>query len=599
LSSDGFRPRRVRTLLFGATILAATAALGDMVAKLVENGWSFDLFEFPAIALLIIAALASNASRNSTETALAEAIATREELRRSEGDLRMAQELTQTGMWEVDLVAGTARWTSGMWDLLGLESGSVEPTFERFLDVVHPDDRDRVRVAVSSAIDGRHEYESEYRICLTDGSIRWLFGRGSPTYATDGTSTGMVGITLEVTHRHEADVERESLEAQLRQAQKMEAVGQLAGGIAHDFNNLLLALRGYGELALRAIARGDDPTDEVQEMLAASERAKALTSQLLAFSRRQLLQPQIVDLSDVVVEMDKLLTSMIGDDVELETVTCDTPALVYADPSQLEQVVANLAINARDAMPHGGRLRLEVSAADVAWQNGGMAPGAYALLTVTDTGCGMDAETSAHVFEPFFTTKKGVGTGLGLSTVHGIVTQSGGHILIYSEPEHGTAFKIYLPLASASGVKHPSKRQPAVSSGSGERILLVDDDPAVRAIVSQLLTDRGYAVSTASDGDEAGAIAETTNVDLLLTDIVMRGMSGRETADRLRVLRPGLAVLYMSGYTDDAIVRRGLLRRGTAFIQKPFSSEELARKVRETIEGNAASNDLTAVSSPG
>ena len=505
-------------------------------------------------------------------------------LRESEERLRLALELTQIGTWDDDVATGKGTWSRGLCDIFGVDPEG-DHGFDAFASHLHPDDRDRVTGTLAKFYAAGGEYEIEdYQICRDDGEVRSIYVRGNVLTDEAGTPVRAVGVALDVTDRRRSQAERSALEEQLRTAQKMEAVGQLAGGIAHDFNNLLLALRGYGEVALRALARGEDAQEEVEEMLASAERAAALTRQLLAFSRRQILQPQVVDLNSVISELEKLLARLIGEDVEVTTVPAPEPTCVYADHGQLEQVIANLALNARDAMPDGGTLTIEVAAVDVG--AGGhlpLEPGRYAVLSVSDTGCGMDPETAAQIFEPFFTTKDGLGTGLGLSTVHGIVQQSGGHVYVYSEPGVGTTFKIYLSLVEDSPRPKPIP-QPA-PEGAGETILLVEDDAAVRTFVRQMLLEQGYNVLTAEGGEEAIELAGAQEgIDLVLTDVVMRGLNGRETVERLRETEPDIAVLYMSGYTDDAVLRRGVIERGTAFLQKPFGSDDLARKVRQVLD---------------
>jgi two-component system cell cycle sensor histidine kinase/response regulator CckA len=564
----------------------------------------WEALELPALVVLTSLATYAFISRRSKHRALDVASTTREglakdnenrqtierELSETEQHLELTQELTQTGLFEIDWVTGEGIWSAGAWGLFGIERESTDATFELFTSCVHPDDRDEAVQAFEQAVENRSDFECEFRVCHPDGAVRWLFARGKGVYDADGKPHRLSGVALDVTARHEADEERARLEHQLRQAQKMEAIGQLAGGIAHDFNNLLLALRGYGELALRATGRGEDASEEVAEMLAAADRATTLTRQLLAFSRRQMLQPRIVDLNQIVSEMQKLLVGMIGDEITLEVSGREDPVWVNADSGQLEQVIANMAVNARDAMPDGGLLRLDASTVDLDWHSATVEPGRYALLSVSDTGNGMDSETASQIFEPFFTTKEGVGTGLGLATVHGIIKQSGGHVWVYSDPGQGTTFKIYLPLVEEEAVLPADPIEPVV--GGAETVLLVEDDADVRAIVSLMLKERGYGVVTAADGDEAVSVASRQDgFELLLTDVVMLGMSGRETAERVRELQPHLAVLYMSGYTDDTVVHRGVLNAGTAFIQKPFSSDELARKVRAVLDPSVSVAD--------
>jgi len=380
------------------------------------------------------------------------------------------------------------------------------------------------------------------------------------------------------------------LEEQFRQSQKMEAVGQLAGGIAHDFNNLLTAILGNTQLLLRELPPGDSKRGDVEEIRKASERAASLTRQLLAYSRRQMLQPVVLDLNVVVAEMDKLLRRLIGEHIALVTVLAPDLGRVKADPNQLEQVIVNLAVNARDAMPEGGKLTIETANVDLdegfAQAHLGSVPGAYAMLAVTDTGSGMDATVRAHLFEPFFTTKEvGKGTGLGLATVYGIVKQSDGYISVYSEPGHGSSFKIYLPRVAtpAGAAAGPQKGGPARGT---ETVLVVEDEPAVLSLSRRALEAQGYVVLAASDAAAALRVVERHGgmIHLLLTDVVMPGLSGRELADQLAGQRPGIRVLYMSGYPGDAVVQHGTLPTGSAFLQKPFSPDGLARKVRDVLD---------------
>ena len=393
--------------------------------------------------------------------------------------------------------------------------------------------------------------------------------------------------------------EQRHLEEQFRQAQKMEAVGQLAGGIAHDFNNLLTAILGNTQLLLRDLPPGGAMHADVEEIRKASERAAALTRQLLAYSRRQMLQPESLDLNVVVADMDRMLRRLIGEHIELATVLAPELGRVRADPSQLEQVMVNLVVNARDAMPEGGKLTIETANVELdeayAREHLGAVAGAYVRLAVTDTGTGMDASVRAHLFEPFFTTKEvGKGTGLGLATVYGIVKQSGGYVSVYTEPGHGSSFKVYLP-RTASPASPASAAAPASSSTTSPRppaargsetILIVEDDPAVLALSSRALEAQGYTVLAAADGTAALRVVERHGgpIHLLLTDLVMPGMSGRDLAAHLAARRAGIRVLYMSGYPGDAVVHRGALAPGSAFLQKPFAPDGLARKVRDVLD---------------
>ena len=378
----------------------------------------------------------------------------------------------------------------------------------------------------------------------------------------------VLAIAHDATKEAGAEAERKALEQRLQQAEKMEAIGQLAGGIAHDFNNLLLAIRGYGELAAREIQMNDLGTAErdIQEVLLAAERAADLTRQLLAFGRRQVLLPELLDLNDLICDTARLLGPLLDAPIELLVLPADETVLVCADRGQLTQVVTNLAINARDAMPDGGTLTIGAAAA-----------GTEAELTVTDTGSGMSSETVAHIFEPFFTTKAGTGTGMGLATVQGIVDQSGGSIAVETQPDRGTCFTIRLPLIRAEPASDDEETAAADDSVHAGTVLLIEDTPIVRAVVRAFLEADGYSILEAERGEDALALARAHDgaIDVALTDIVLPGIDGRRAADELRADRPGLKVLYMSGYTNDSELLAGRLPARTAFIQKPFTGAEL------------------------
>ncbi len=378
---------------------------------------------------------------------------------------------------------------------------------------------------------------------------------------------------------------------QLRQAQKMEAVGRLAGGVAHDFNNLLTAITGYSDLLMSDLAEGDPMRGDLEQVKHAADRAASLTRQLLAFSRRQVLQPRVLDLNAVVGSVDKMLRRLIGEDIDLLTVPAPALGWVKADPGQLEQILMNLAVNARDAMPQGGKLTIETANVELdgayVRQHAAVQPGPYVMLAVSDTGCGMDAETRSHLFEPFFTTKEvGKGTGLGLATVYGIVTQSGGTVSVYSEPGRGTTFKLYLPRVEDAAGRPVPAGLPAPPVKGSETILVVEDEKAVRSLACEVLKRNGYTVLEARHGDEALAVSDRHEgrIALMLTDMVMPGKRGPDVARQLAAVRPDMKVLYMSGYADSGIVHQGVLDAGTAFLAKPFTPTALARKVREVLD---------------
>ena len=413
--------------------------------------------------------------------------------------------------------------------------------------------------------------------------MRWIQNRGFPVRDDQGRVILFTGVATDIT-------EHKALEGQLLQAQKMEAVGRLAGGVAHDFNNLLMAITGYGEL-MRAKVLKDDPLyGYLENILKAGDRAAALTQQLLTFSRQKIVHPQVIDLNRVVLDLEPMLRRLIGEDLDLEVVTDRRLGAVKADPGQMGQIIMNLVVNARDAMPQGGRLTLKTAPVDFTVgchsRFGLTPPGAYVMLEVEDTGVGMDEATQAHVFEPFFTTKEpGKGTGLGLSTVYGIVKQSGGYLDLDSEPGAGSTFTIYLPRLEAI-VEPPKAKIPLTASFRGEEtVLLVEDEDVLRGLLAKFLRLYGYTVLEARHGGEALLTCERHPgpIHLMVTDVVMPQMSGRELADRLTPLRPEMKVLYMSGYTEDALVQHGVADLSVAFLQKPFRPIELARRVHAVL----------------
>ena len=384
--------------------------------------------------------------------------------------------------------------------------------------------------------------------------------------------------------------EHKRLEAQFLQAQKMEAIGVLAGGVAHDFNNLLNVINGYSELVLEDLAQDNPMRRDIEQVREAGQRAATLTSQLLAFSRKQILQSEILDLNSVIADMSSMLRRLIGEDIEFVSITQPGLGLINGDPGSIQQIVMNLAVNARDAMSQGGKLTIETGNVDLDQDYLHRRPmakaGPYVMLAISDNGIGMDAATQAQIFEPFFTTKeKGKGTGLGLSTVYGIVKQSNGFIWVYSEPGKGTTFKIYFPRASGEISELTGESKLEHRSRGSETVLVVEDEESVRALACRILRERGYVVIEAADGIEALRLAENHagQLHLILTDIVMPGMSGKNLVSNLETARPGIKSLYMSGYTEGTIVHQGVLDSNVAFIQKPFTSKDLVRKVREVI----------------
>lgn len=420
----------------------------------------------------------------------------------------------------------------------------------------------------------RHKDGTPVRVSLSAALMRDRQGRPS----------GAMTLVADVT-------ERRNLEDQLRQSQKLEAVGRLAGGLAHDFNNILTAIAGFAELTLLKLPAADPLARNVEEILTAANQASALTRQLMAFSRKQVLEPRVLDLNAVITGLEPMLRRLIGEDVDLITRLEPDLGAIRADPNHVEQIILNLAINAREAMPEGGRLMIDTTDVDLdeayTRVHVGARPGPHVMLAVSDTGFGMDAETQAHIFEPFFTTKeRGRGSGLGLSTVYGIVKQTGGSIRVYSEPSRGTTFRLYFPRIRGKIEAIPRIEVDETPPTGTETVLLVEDDAMVRRVTREMLEGAGYTVIEAREGQEALEMVRTHTgvIDLMITDVVMPRMSGRETADRLTALRPTMKILYVSGYTDDAIVHHGLLEPGLAFLQKPFSRIVLTRKVREVLD---------------
>jgi two-component system cell cycle sensor histidine kinase/response regulator CckA len=453
---------------------------------------------------------------------------------------------------------------------------------------IHADDRQAVVDAANDARRTGMGRTVQYRIRHKDGRWLTLESTASVVRNRDGEVEKLVVVNRDIT-------ERKQLEEQLYRSQKLEAIGRLSGGVAHDFNNLLGLMIGYSE-ALQDRIPPDDPYREaVDEIQNAGKRAAALTQQLLAFSRKQVLEPRILNLNTIIQDVEKMLRRLLGEDIEMQLVLAPDTCSVKADRSQIEQVILNLVVNARDAMPDGGKLIIETGNWELdrstVLRHPYVIPGPYAMLKVTDTGCGMDAALQSHIFEPFFTTKeKGKGTGLGLATAYGVIKQSGGYIWVDSEVGKGTTFRIYLPQVSAVAEAAPEvKAAPKVAS-ERRTILIVEDERSLRKLTRKTLSDAGHNVFEAGDASEALEVSRKTKdtIDLLLTDVIMPGMSGKKLADVLIAERPGIGVLYMSGYTDGEIATHGILDEGTAILRKPFTRDELMRRVEDALTALAA-----------
>jgi PAS domain S-box-containing protein len=505
----------------------------------------------------------------------------------SEERMRFALDASGVGVWEANVTTNVAYWSETNEVMHGLAPGTFGRTVQAFVDCIHPDDRERVLRAIEEAKRAGTATEYQYRTISRDGTERWITSTAQFFYDEAGDPVRGTGVTADIT-------ERRLLEDQLRQAQKMEAVGQVAGGVAHDFNNMLTAILGNAELVLSDLPVDDTHRDNIEEIRSAGQRAAALTQQLLAFSRKQILTTRVIHLGGVVAGIIPLLRRLIGENIDLRAIAWNR-GHVKADRLQLEQVLMNLAVNARDAMPDGGRLTIET--ADVvldqayAREYPYVNPGPYVVLTVSDTGDGMDAATRKRVFEPFFTTKPtGKGTGLGLATVYGIAKQSGGHIHVYSERGRGTTFKVYLPRTDeVDAVRQPASDDHRPLGGNGT-ILLVEDEDVVRKFAHRVLESFGYTVHASAGPQQAieFANARAETIDLIVTDVVLPGMNGRAMATLLMQHHPESKVLYISGYADQAIVHHGVLDEGTCFLPKPFTAEALARSVRGVLQPQPA-----------
>ncbi len=520
-------------------------------------------------------------SSGTDVTARTEAIAG---LAATEERMQFALKNANVGIWDVDSADGVLHWSDTLEAQYGLAPGTFPGTFAAFIEGVHPEDRQDVLDTITEAARSGGDFSFHHRALHADGSIRWLHGAGHYQLDDSGKPLRGVGISQDIT-------ERRTLERQYQQSQKMEAVGRLAAGVAHDFNNLLTVITGFAEFVAASLPE-KQAADDVAEIIKAADRAAALTQQLLAFSRQQVLHTAPVDLNELVTGMTGMITRLIGADVsvklDLQPGLC--PAL--ADRGQIEQVLMNLVVNARDAMPDGGSILIETRNAELEnspFHEELITSGAYAMLAVTDTGIGMSKETQKRLFEPFYTTKKvGDGTGLGLSTSYGIVKQSNGHIWVYSEPGTGTTFKVYLPYSPDVQVAAAKLAPPARPELVTETLLLVEDEASVRDLTSRILREAGYRVLVAANGADARSLFERNRgfVDLVLTDVVMPGMGGPELLTHLHAENPELPVLYMSGYTEQKVAVRAGLNRGIAFLPKPFTSAELLRSVRGALAGH-------------
>jgi PAS domain S-box-containing protein len=522
--------------------------------------------------------------RENNERRLAE-----EQLRRSQGQLAQAQQVARLGSWEWSLTGNQVTWSEETKRLYGRDPGETGLPMEKCLERIHPEDLARVQKTMADSLKTGEPFICVHRVVLPDGTARILQGRGEILNDAEGKPVKMFGIVQDITDAKRAEEALQRSEEQLRQSQKMEAVGRLAGGVAHDFNNLLTVISGYCSLSLQIMRETDPLKKHIEEIQKAADRAGSLTGQLLAFSRKQVLQPRVLQLGQVVRGMEKMLRRLIGEDIEFSTQIDNTVGYVKVDPGQIEQVILNLAVNARDAMPRGGKLSINISNVTLDqksdYRNRTLETGDYVMVSISDSGMGMSEDVKKHLFEPFFTTKGlGKGTGLGLATCYGIVTQSGGDIRVYSEMNSGTTFKIYLPRTDAQPEAQTAPGDLELPGGD-ESILVVEDDPAVRKLAGIILRERGYQVQESSNAFEAlQLIRKNSSFDLVLSDVIMPQMSGKALSDEIRAHLPGMRILLMSGYTDDALANHGVLDEGLSFLEKPFSPPRLTRKVRQVLD---------------
>jgi two-component system, cell cycle sensor histidine kinase and response regulator CckA len=522
---------------------------------------------------------------------LSESKQAEDQLRHKQDALELALDAAGLGTWEHDLSTGSYTMDARARALFGLASDETV-TAARWLEAIHPDDRPRALERWETVLSERARYSAEYRVVWPDGSVHWLMAVGRcVTDPATGSSPQFSGVVLDLT-------ERRRTEEQLQEGLRLEAVGRLAGGIAHDLNNMLAAILGFGDLLGRTLEPDDPRASDVEQICRAAARSADLTRQLLAFARREMIQPRALDINTVIQHAQALLPPILGENVELELRLAPDLGVVYADPRQIEQMVMNLVLNARDAMPQGGRVTIQTGTVQLGpgagvWrtEEERALSGRFTMLSVADTGHGMDAATLQRIWEPFFTTKPhGRGTGLGLASVYGSAKQSGGFVWADSEPGRGTTVQVYWPeiraLAEPAAELDP---QPPLSGGT-ESLLVVEDEDLVRALAVRALRSFGYTCHQARDADEALRLLHDpeVRVDLVITDVVMPGLSGRDLGERLAREHPDIPVVYTSGFTDEDVIRRGMLEEGRPFLQKPFTPHELARAVREALDARSA-----------
>jgi two-component system, cell cycle sensor histidine kinase and response regulator CckA len=518
-------------------------------------------------------------------------IVVKKALKESEERYSLAMRASQDGLFDWNLITNEIYYSPGWKKILGYQDSDLPNDFSVWEKHTDPEDvRKSFEMLNELTERKRDRFEMEFKMHHKDGHWINILSRATAVFDENGEALRVVGTHVDITELRQAEEAGIQLEEQYHQSQKVESIGRLAGGVAHDLNNLLTPILGYSEILTDDLDPGDTRRESLDEILKAGFRARELVHQLLAFSRKQTLEYKVVDLNEALTGFEKLLRRTIREDIGIEIIPSPDIPTIMADIGQIEQVIMNLVVNAQDAMPDGGCLTIETATADLdeeyTAKHQGVKPGEYVMLAISDTGCGMDEETQYQVFEPFFSTKGEFGTGLGLATVYGIVKQHDGNILVYSEPGKGTIFKVYLPVSREVPVEEEISIKKLISLTGSETILLAEDNEQVRELAHTILKRQGYAVVEAKNGPEALTIlaAHEGTVDLLLTDVVMPGMNGRDLFDKVAEKQPDIKVLYMSGYTDDTITHRGVLDEGTSFIQKPFNVQALAVKVREVLD---------------
>ena len=550
-------------------LIHAVLVLGESVALVAAWRFSEQAYEREARTGR---QLIEEARRRRDEQAQASAA-----LERREAQLEEAQAIAKLGSWDLDLATDVVEASDELRRLFGFTDDAINSNFDEYMTRIHPDDRSEVDQTMETALESHADYSCGFRVVRPDGSVRHLSAVGKVVTDEEGTPVRLVGTCQDVT-------DREILERKLGQAQKMDAVGQLAGGIAHDFNNLLAVIASYGQFALDAVPENDPLREDLKQIITAGRKGAALTRQLLTFSRKEVVRPVVFSPADAIAETQKLLARALRENIRLSTEMCAEVWDIKMDRGELEQVLMNLAINAQDAMPGGGAIIIEAD--NVSFAPGGqprgldVQPGNYVRISVSDTGVGMTRALQSRIFEPFFTTKGvGEGTGLGLATVYGIVTRAGGGLSLYSEPGEGTTFRVYLPRCTEIEDDVPTEPTfPEDLNGHGQTVLVVEDEDAVLALTVRILGEHGYSVFSARNGVEALEMIGLNKIDLIVTDVVMPEMSGRELADRA-----GIKTLFMSGYTNQLIATQGILADHEVLVQKPFSHEELLVAVRDVL----------------